>query len=70
MTPRYRSRASSRLLFEIDVGQRVAVGVADDEARLLLLGVRLARAFAAELMNARKRGQGEKFKTTPSKVAE
>jgi hypothetical protein len=36
----------------------------------LLLGVRLARAFAAELMNARKRGQGEKFKTTPSKVAE
>jgi hypothetical protein len=44
-----RRGASSRLLFEIDVGQRVAVGVADDEARLLLLGVRLARAFAAFL---------------------
>jgi hypothetical protein len=46
----------------------VAVGVADDEARLLLLGVRLSRAFAAELrflLNARKRGQGEKFKNNP-----
>ena len=39
----------------------------------LTLGVRLSRAFAAELrflLNAGKRGQGKSLKTTPSKVAE
>jgi hypothetical protein len=32
-----RRRATARLALEVDVGQRLAVGVADDEAGLLLL---------------------------------
>jgi hypothetical protein len=37
----FRRRPSSRLLLEIDVGKRPTVGVADDEAPLIQLGVGL-----------------------------
>ena len=52
-----RRRPSSRLFLEVHIGERVAVGVADDEARVRLLDG-LWRRKAAQLRHGGRSGDG------------